>query len=68
MGVYMHNREIAVKKVQASRVVYCELIGDGESTKLIKKTFLNYCQDRRVERKTIASSKLFYLNFIKLER
>ena len=30
-----HNSEIAVKKVQASRVVYCELIGEGELTELI---------------------------------
>ena len=31
----LHNSEIAVKKVQASKVVYCELIGEGESTELI---------------------------------
>ena len=38
--VLSHNREIAVKKAQASRVVYCELIREGESTELIlKKTF-----------------------------
>ena len=64
----LHNSEIAVKQAQASRVVYCELIQKGEATEQIYKLFFSYCLDRRAEQNLTASSKLFYLDFMELER